>query len=47
MLYDPAPRDPVTYLVVCATLGKVALLASYVPALQAARVVPMVALSRE
>ncbi len=47
LLYEIPPRDPATYLIVCVTLGAVALLASYVPALRAARVDPMVALRYE
>ncbi|HKD91162.1 MAG TPA: ABC transporter permease, partial [Terriglobales bacterium] len=47
MLYEIPPRDPATYFVVCITLGTVALLASYLPALRAARVDPMVALRYE
>jgi putative ABC transport system permease protein len=47
MLYEIPPRDPATYFVVCVTLGAVALLASYLPALRAARVDPMVALRYE
>ncbi|HZU22415.1 MAG TPA: ABC transporter permease [Terriglobales bacterium] len=47
LLYEIPPRDPATYFVVCITLGAVALLASYLPALRAARVDPMVALRYE
>lgn len=47
MLYEIPPRDPATYFVVCVTLGAVALLASYLPAMRAARVDPMVALRYE
>jgi putative ABC transport system permease protein len=47
LLYETAPRDPATYLIVCITLGLVALLASYLPALRASRVDPMVALRYE
>jgi putative ABC transport system permease protein len=44
LLYEIPPRDPLTYAVVCVTLGAVALLASYIPALRATRVDPMIAL---
>jgi putative ABC transport system permease protein len=47
LLYEIPPRDPATYVVVCVTLSLVALLASYLPALRAARVQPTVALRFE
>lgn len=47
LLYQIPPRDPATYVVVCVTLGSVALLASYIPALRATRVDPMLALRYE
>ncbi len=47
LLYEVPARDPATYVVVCVVLGAVALLASYIPALRAARTDPMVALRYE
>jgi putative ABC transport system permease protein len=46
-LYGVGPRDPLTYVVISALLGLVALLATAVPALRAARVDPMSALRAE
>ncbi len=47
LLYEVQPRDAVTYVVSCAVLAAVALLASYIPARRATRVDPLVALRHE
>jgi len=47
LLYQIPPRDPLTYVSVCAVLALTAVIASYVPALRATRVDPMVALRYE
>jgi predicted lysophospholipase L1 biosynthesis ABC-type transport system permease subunit len=44
MLYEVAPTDPVTFLVVGTVLFLVALMASYLPAWRATRVSPVIAL---
>jgi len=47
MLYEVAPRDPSTYLIVCVSLSLIALLASYLPALRATRIDPIASLRHE
>jgi putative ABC transport system permease protein len=41
MLYETAPTDPATFLIVIAVLGAAAWLASFVPSLRATRISPM------
>jgi putative ABC transport system permease protein len=47
LLFDIKPGDPATFAVVAATLGVVALIATYVPGRRATRVDPGVALRAE
>jgi ABC-type antimicrobial peptide transport system permease subunit len=47
MLFGITPVDPVTFAAVGVLLGLVALAASYLPALRATRVDPMIALRSE
>jgi putative ABC transport system permease protein len=44
LLFGVSPTDPVTYIVVAASLATVALLATYLPARRASRIDPVVAL---
>jgi ABC-type antimicrobial peptide transport system permease subunit len=47
LLYNVSAFDPTTFVVVTFTLSAVALLASYIPALRAARADPVVALGHD
>ena len=44
LLYGVTPTDPWTYVAICAVIGTIALVASYMPARRAARVDPLVAI---
>jgi putative ABC transport system permease protein len=47
LLYGVSPLDAVTYVTVAAGLGATALVASYLPAIRAAKVDPAIALRYE
>ncbi len=47
LLYEVAPRDLTTYVIVSAVLGASGLLAAYLPARRASRIDPMIALRAE
>jgi putative ABC transport system permease protein len=47
LLYDIRPADPMVYLSTCAIVIAVGLLASFLPALRASRVDPVIALKYE
>jgi putative ABC transport system permease protein len=47
LLFDLSPTDPATLAAVCALLGTIALVASYLPARRATRIDPVVALRAE
>jgi putative ABC transport system permease protein len=47
LLYEVPSRDPLSYLIACVVLASVGLLASYIPALRATRVDPLVVLRYE
>jgi ABC-type lipoprotein release transport system permease subunit len=47
LLYGVSERDPLTFVVVAATLGTIALAASLLPAITASRLDPMTVLRSE
>jgi putative ABC transport system permease protein len=47
LLFEVNPTDPLTFLVITAILGLIALLAGFIPARRATRVDPIVALRYE
>ena len=47
LLFDTSPSDPTTYLVVVVVLGSIALIASCLPALRAARIDPALSMRAE
>jgi ABC-type lipoprotein release transport system permease subunit len=44
LLYGVTATDPVTFVSICALIGAIALIASYIPASRASRVDPLVAI---
>jgi ABC-type antimicrobial peptide transport system permease subunit len=44
LLYGVTATDPITFVSICAIIGTIALIASYMPAARAARVDPLVAI---
>jgi ABC-type antimicrobial peptide transport system permease subunit len=47
LLYDVTATDPVTYVALAGLLGLIAMIASFIPALRATKVDPVVALRDE